>query len=191
MAAAQELAVDEAKIKRAVRSGTPLAITTYTLPHELELYIDQAIAVFLRQAGKESLKGYVAYCVRELTANAKKANAKRVSFSERGLYVKLILQAKSNTITVEVRNNAVATATEMARVRDRLDLSRRCDSLGDALAQPLDETEGAGLGLLMVVLTLRKIGLGEDSFDVKTTATETIARIRIPMDTAFAEPKDG
>jgi hypothetical protein len=37
MASAQELVVDEAKIKRAVQSGIPLTITTFTLPREMEI----------------------------------------------------------------------------------------------------------------------------------------------------------
>jgi hypothetical protein len=85
MAAAQELIVDESKIIKAIRSGIPLTITTFTLPHEIEIYIEQVITVFLRQVDQEKLKDYVVYCVQELAVNAKKANTKRVYFMERGL----------------------------------------------------------------------------------------------------------
>ena len=85
MAPLQILAVDEAKIRKAVQSGIPLTITTYTLPHEVEIYIEEVIAVFLRQVYREELKDYIVYCVQELAVNAKKANTKRVYFMERGL----------------------------------------------------------------------------------------------------------
>jgi hypothetical protein len=37
MVAAKELIVDECKIRKAVQSSIPLTITTFTLPHEIEV----------------------------------------------------------------------------------------------------------------------------------------------------------
>jgi hypothetical protein len=131
----QEMVVDEAKIKKAVQSGIPLTITTYTLPHEVEVYIEQVVDEFLKQFNQEKLKDYIVYCVQELAVNAKKANTKRVYFIEhgldvnnpedykigmsnfkydtlndighylklqkdKGLYIKLILQSKKDTIFI-------------------------------------------------------------------------------------------
>lgn len=218
----QEPAVDEAKIKKAVRLGMPLTITTFTLPHEIEIYLEQVITVFLKLLDKSSLKDYVVYCVQELAVNAKKANTKRVYFTEhgldlanpeeykkgmaqfkedtlsniahylqlqkeQGLYIKLILQAKQNTMLIEVRNNVAVTRTELIRIHDKLARSRQFDSMEDALSQVLDSTEGAGLGLVILVLMLKKMGLDEDCFDIQTTGKETIARLVIPLDKTRVE----
>jgi putative nucleotidyltransferase with HDIG domain len=217
MAAAQELVVDEAKVRKAVQSGIPLTITTFTLPHEIEVYIEQVIAIFLKQLDQEKLKDYIVYCVQELAVNAKKANTKRVYFTERGLdlanaedyklgmssfkentlsniahylqlqkekglYIKLVLQIKNNVIHVEVRNNVAATKIELIRIHDKLARSRQYSNLEDALAQVLDDSEGAGLGLVILVLMLKKMGLDEDCFDIVGTEKETIAKINIPLD---------
>ena len=217
MAAAQELVVDEAKVRKAVQSGIPLAITTYTLPREIEVYIEQIISVFLKQLDQEKLRDYVVYCVQELTVNAKKANTKRVYFMERGLdlsnindykegmvgfkentlsniahylqlqkekglYIKLILQIKNNIIYIEIRNNVAVTKTELIRIHDKLARSRQYDNLEEAMAQVLDDSEGAGLGLVILVLMLKKMGLDEDCFDILGTDKETIARLVIPLD---------
>jgi putative nucleotidyltransferase with HDIG domain len=222
MASVQELTVDETKVKKAVQSGIPLTITTYTLPHEIEIYIDQVIAAFLQQVDKENLKDYIVYCVQEMAVNAKKANTKRVYFMERGLdlanprdyktgmgsfkedtlnnighylrlqkekglYIRLILQVKNNAITIEVRNNSTITDTELLRIHDKLDRSRQYNSLEEALGQVLDDAEGAGLGLVILVLILKKIGLSDDSFDIASNDQETIARLRIPMDMELVE----
>jgi putative nucleotidyltransferase with HDIG domain len=222
MAAAQELVVDEEKIKKAVQSGIPLTITSYTLPHEIEMYIEQVLTVFLRNVGQEKLKDYVVYCVQELAVNAKKANTKRVYFMERGLdlsnpedyklgmtnfkeetlsniahylqlqkekglYIKLSLQMKKNIIHIEIRNNVVVTKTELIRIHDKLARSRQYNNLEDALSQVLDDSEGAGLGLVILVLMLKKIGLDEDCFDILATDKETIARIVIPLDQTQVE----
>jgi HD-like signal output (HDOD) protein len=222
MTTERDLTVDEAKIKKAVRSGMPIIITTYTLPREIELHIEGVITVFLKQIERENLRNYVVYCVQELTVNAKKANTKRVYFMERGLdlndpgdyrlgmeafmedtlnnlgrylrlqkekgfYVRLILQVKNNCIDIEVRNNAVIIDAELSRVQEKLDRARHYDNIKDVLIQGLDEAEGAGLGLVILVLMLKKIGLGEDSFSMTNSKNETVARVRIPMDRKLVE----
>jgi putative nucleotidyltransferase with HDIG domain len=217
MAAAQALIVDESKIKKAVQSGIPLTITTFTLPHEIEVYIEQVLTVFLKLVDQEKLKDYVVYCVQELAVNAKKANTKRVYFTEqglelsnpgdykegmahfkevtlnnighylqlqkeKGLYIKLILQIKKNIVYIEIRNNVAVTRTELIRIHDKLARSRQYNSLEDALGQVLDDSEGAGLGLVILVLMLKKMGLDEDCFDILATEKETIAQLLIPLD---------
>jgi putative nucleotidyltransferase with HDIG domain len=222
MATVQELVVDESKVKKAVQSGIPLTITTFTLPHEIEMYIEQVLTVFLKQVDQEKLKDYIVYCVQELAVNAKKANTKRVYFTERGLdlsnsedyklgmstfkentlnniahylqlqkekglYIKLILQIKKNIIHIEVRNNVAVTKTELIRIHDKLARSRQYNNLEDALSQVLDDSEGAGLGLVILVLMLKKMGLDEDCFDILGTDKETIARIIIPLEQTRVE----
>ena len=222
MPAARELVVDETKVKKAIQSGIPLTITTFTLPHEIEIYIEQVLTVFLKLVDQESLKDYVVYCVQELAVNAKKANTKRVYFTERGLelsnpedykegmanfkedtlsniahylqlqkekglYIRLILQIKKNIIYIEVRNNVAVTKTELIRIHDKLARSRQYNNLDEALTQVLDDSEGAGLGLVILVLMLKKMGLDEDCFDVLGTDKETIARLVIPLEQTKVE----
>ena len=217
MAADPKMVVDEAKVKKAILSALPLTITTFTLSREMEVYIEEVVTVFLRLAGQEKLEDYVVYCVHELAANAKKANTKRVYFSEegldlsnlddyregmehfkektlgnishylrlqkqQGLYVKLIIQMQENIIQIEIRNNAAVTRTELIRIHDRLARSRQYNNLDEALSQVLDDSEGAGLGLVILVLMLKKMGLDEDCFDIRSNANETIARIMIPLE---------
>lgn len=216
MAVQTELVVDSAKIKKAIQSGIPLTITTYTLPHEIEMYIEQVLETFLGEVGQEKLKDYLIYCVRELAVNAKKANTKRVYFQERGLdlndaddyklgmetfksdtmdriahylqlqkekglYIKLVFHAKGPLVLLEIRNNVLVTKTELIRIHDKLARSRQYDTLEEALTQVLDDSEGAGLGLVILVLMLKKIGLDEDCFDISCTDKETLARISIPL----------
>jgi putative nucleotidyltransferase with HDIG domain len=222
MATTQELVIDESKIKKAVQSGIPLTITTFTLPHEIEIYIEQVLTIFLREVNQEQLKDYVVYCVQELAVNAKKANTKRVYFKEKnlnindpedykegmthfkeetlkhidhylqvqkdeGLYIRLVFQVKKNVVNIEVRNNIAITKIELVRIQDKLARSRQYNSLEEALTQVLDDTEGAGLGLVILTLMLKKMGLDEDCFDIMGTDTETIARILLPLEKAKLE----
>jgi len=222
MSASPELVVDEGKIKKAIQSGLPLTITTYTLPKEIEIYIEQVIEAFLRQMNQSKLKDYIVYCVQELIVNAKKANTKRVFFEERGLdlnnekdyaegmvsfknetinniqhylqlqkekglYIKVILQIKRNTINIEIRNNVKINKTELLRIHDKMAKSRQYSNLEDALSQVLDDSEGAGLGLVILVLMLKKIGFDDEAFTMISSDKQTIARISIPLDQALIE----
>jgi len=217
-----KIVVDEEKIKKAIMAGLPVTATTFTMPREVEIYIEEVITVFLKYAGKEGLKDYIVYGVLELAANAKKANTKRVYFIERGLdiskeydyglgmeefketvaadfprflklqeekklYIKLSLQMREDVIQIEISNNASATGAELARIRDRLSRSRQYRNVNEVFAQVLDDSEGAGLGLIILVLMLRKIGLDENCFDIRNNEKETVARLRIPMDQVNVE----
>jgi putative nucleotidyltransferase with HDIG domain len=217
-----ELVVDAAKIKKAAHNAIPLTITTYTLPHEIEIYMEQVLEVFLSEIGQKKLKDYLVYSLRELAVNAKKANTKRVFFQEcsldindgkeyeegmkgfkqqtleninhylglqkeAGLYIKLMFQAKGSSIILEVRNNSEINKMEYVRIHDKLARARSYDSLEEVMGQVVDPTEGAGLGLVILILMLKKIGLDEDCFDIWAEGGETVARITIPVASAKIE----
>ena len=101
---------------------------------------------------------------------------------QQGLYIKLILHLKRNIITIEVRNNVSITKSELDRVQQRLRRAREYEDMEDAIMNMLDDSEGAGLGLVMLVIMLKKLGLESNAFDIFKNGNETIARIVIPRD---------
>jgi putative nucleotidyltransferase with HDIG domain len=214
--------VDAQKVLQAARSGVPLSVKTYTLPHETEMYLEEILGIFLREMGQDKLKDPLAYCLRELAVNAKKANTKRVYFTEKsldilndlhyaegmkafkqdtlnnidhylekqknaGLYIKIEFHNTGPILNLAVRNNAEITKREQIRVFDRIARSRAFDSLEEALTTVLDDSEGAGLGIVILILMLKKIGLDEDAFDIDVNEGETIARVSIPMSEVKAD----
>jgi putative nucleotidyltransferase with HDIG domain len=98
-----------------------------------------------------------------------------------GLYIKIIFHAKADKLHIYIINNSEMTRKEQMRVYDRIARSRAFNSMEEALATVLDDSEGAGLGIVILVLMLKKIGLDEDAFDIDTEDGETIARVTIPM----------
>ena len=212
----KKITVDISKIKMAIRAGIPLSITTYTLPKEMEEYMNSVLAVFLDELNQRQMIEYLTYCLNELMTNSKKANTKRVYFREKkldinndtdyekgmkdfkkdtlnninyylrlqkeaGLYVKLVLQTRNGKIKVEVRNNAELTVTEYKRMHDKLSRAQQYTSPDQAFSQILDDSEGAGLGLIIMILMLEKIGLTEENFQIVCENGETITRIILPL----------
>lgn len=98
-----------------------------------------------------------------------------------GLYVKLILQTRNDKIKIEVRNNAELTPQEYKRMHDKLSRAQQYTSVEQAITQVLDDSEGAGLGLVIMILMLEKVGLTEENFQVLSERGETITRIILPI----------
>ena len=189
------------------------------------MYLGDILGVYLKELGQDKLKEPLAYCLRELAVNAKKANTKRIYFKEKnlnllddndykagmakfkaetldnidhwlklqkeaGLYIKVIFHTKSQILNLYVCNNAEITKKEQIRVYDRIARSRAFSSLEEALSTVLDDSEGAGLGIVILVLMLKKLGLDEEAFDIDVENGETIARISIPMSDVRVENLD-
>ncbi len=109
---------------------------------------------------------------------------------ELGFYIKVIFQTKGKTLTITVRNNAEITKKEQFRVFDRLARSRAFSSLEEAFATVLDSSEGAGLGIVILVLMMKKIGLTEDCFAIDAEDGETVASLTVPFSDVHLEQLD-
>ena len=208
--------IDTEKVKTAIRTGIPISITTYTLPHDMEMYMGEILSLFLTELNQTHMIQYLTYSLNELVVNAKKANTKRIYFKEKnlnifdlndynegmktfkndtlnninyylklqkdaGLYVRLILQVKNNNIKIEVRNNSKITPFEKERIQQKLEQAQQYESIQDALTTVLDDSEGAGLGLVILILMLEKIGMTKENFQTITNETETITKITLPL----------
>lgn len=208
--------IDTEKVRTAIRIGIPISITTYTLPHDMEMYMGEILSLFLTELNQTHMIQYLTYSLNELVVNAKKANTKRIYFKEKnfnifdlndynkgmktfkndtlnninyylklqkdaGLYVRLILQVKNNNIIIEVRNNSKITPFEKERIQQKLEQAQQYESIQDALTTVIDDSEGAGLGLVILILMLEKIGMTKENFQTITNDTETITRITLPL----------
>lgn len=205
------------KVRAAARAHKPISIKSYTLPPQTEMQIEEVLGAFLKELNRDVLKDSLAYCLRELTTNAKKANTKRVYFEEKeldlscdedyrqgmltfkqetldnigywlekqeaaGLYVRVSFQIQGRELHIRVANNTRITRKEQIRIYDRIARSRAFRSLEEAMTAVLDDSEGAGLGIVILVLMLKKLGLDEEAFDIDVENNETVARLVIPMD---------
>ncbi|MGO9310725.1 MAG: HDOD domain-containing protein [Spirochaetia bacterium] len=100
---------------------------------------------------------------------------------QRGQYIGITFHARSGSLSISVRNGAELTAREQERIYDRIARARAFHSFVEALAQPIDTTEGAGLGIMILLQFLKRIGLGEEAFVIEARNGETVAALTIPM----------
>jgi putative nucleotidyltransferase with HDIG domain len=98
-----------------------------------------------------------------------------------GLYVKVTFHATGANLVITVRNNVEITRKEQIRVYDRIARSRAFKSMEEAFATVLDSSEGAGLGIVILALMLKKIGLDEEAFTIEAAEGETTATLSLPV----------
>lgn len=213
------------KIKVAIQKSVPVTITTYKLNHDTEIYVEEILGIYLKELGQGALVDRLAYCLKELAVNAKKANTKRVYFEEKGLtlsnkedytegmrhfksetmdriehylelqkqkglYIKISFHTFSSNFRISIRNNVEITRKEQMRIYDRIARSRAFDSMEEAFSEVLDDSEGAGLGIVILILMLKKMGLSEDSFEIEGEKGETNASLTIPISEIKLEEMD-
>lgn len=85
-------------------------------------------------------------------------------------------------VIIEIRNNLGMTRSEEARVRAKLREAMRCSDVAEFMMENIDETEGAGLGLVLSLMALKSSGIDPHMLTIKTDyETHTQARVEIPL----------
>jgi hypothetical protein len=89
-------------------------------------------------------------------------------------------------IIIEVRNNHAMSKIEEARVREKLEQAMECEDIAEYMMANLDETEGAGLGLVMSLMALKTAGIDPHALTISTDFEKsTVARVEIPLQPGY------
>lgn len=95
-----------------------------------------------------------------------------------GLYVKITFKICDNCLYITARNNSVISKEEIDRINKKLKLSENMSS-EDIFMNSIDQTEGAGLGIIMIKKILSQISNSKDCFSIHATDSETITELVI------------
>lgn len=98
------------------------------------------------------------------------------------LSVETCFDFNKDRVIIEIRNNAPMAAHEEKRARTKLELGLQCNDLMEFMMNGLDETEGAGAGLVLCLTTMRSVGVDPRLLSIYSDLeTETVARVEIPL----------
>lgn len=100
---------------------------------------------------------------------------------EHGLYVKFQFYLNDRHLKISVRNNCEMNEIESERVQRKIQAAGRYSNMAEAYASIEDNSEGAGLGLVMMLIMLRSLGLGGDCLTISCRDGETLAQLKIPV----------
>lgn len=94
--------------------------------------------------------------------------------------VTLSIVPQEDNIIISVRNNAVILPVEQRRINKRLALAAKCENFGDIYDEIEDDSEGAGLGLVLIIMFIKSMGLQVPSFRITSEGDSTVSSITIP-----------
>ncbi len=217
--------LSKSEIEFQIENGKPLILKDHKVLREYEEYSINVLETFLKYIGKEKIFDNLAYCLRELINNAKKANTKRVFFMEENLdinniedyekgmkrfkevtipniehylelqeknnlFVQLYFQIKDPFLNIIISNNSPILEQEKAKIISKITHAKTFNSVEEAFQNVLDDSEGAGLGIVILILILRKIGVYDKNFAIVTENDMTHVRLAIPLSLVTEEEVD-
>lgn len=94
-------------------------------------------------------------------------------------------------LCIEVINNAKITKIEDRRLREKLKKAMNYEDIVQFYLEQGDEIEGAGMGIALIVILLKGLGLNPALFRIGNTAEQqTFARLELPLSKNFVSVRD-
>lgn len=85
-------------------------------------------------------------------------------------------------LIVEIRNNLAMSRLEESRVREKLRQAMECEDVAEFMMENVDETEGAGLGIILSLAALKSLAIDPHVLSISTNYQDlTVARLEIPL----------
>ncbi len=100
---------------------------------------------------------------------------------DRGLFVKIHLGYSEDGLCIEVINNTPIHEVEERRMREKMKKSMSYNDIAEFYIDNMDNTEGAGLGIALIMILMKGEDLDPHLFRISTKSDRTIARVEIPF----------
>ena len=101
---------------------------------------------------------------------------------KRGLYIRLKLWKEEERIKIEVSNNSRITTVEEKRMVNKITMGKQYKALESLMmSEAIDDTEGSGLGLIVLVLMMNKLGTSAEKIKIVKGENETKIRVEIQL----------
>ncbi len=93
------------------------------------------------------------------------------------------LWTDEKTLHIQVVNPVKMTETELQNVKKKLLDAENCRDLADYCIKNIDDPyrEGAGLGLILIIMMLKSLQAPKDSLVITSEPNRTTAYLRIPL----------
>ncbi len=98
------------------------------------------------------------------------------------LWIFVRYKVMKDDFILEVINNTPILQEELQMAQNKIKQAMIFNSLDEAFSVVDHNLEGAGLGMIILILSLKKLGLNEKNFHIgKTDNNETYVRLKIPL----------
>lgn len=105
-------------------------------------------------------------------------------------HVEILLSKSAEHILLRVSNTAEMVEAERARVSQRLSAAQLYETFDEVFEQVEDDSESAGLGLVMLGMILRRLGVPDDGIRYSSQNGLTVFEILVPLNLVTDEESD-
>lgn len=110
--------------------------------------------------------------------------------AKKGRYVKLTFTHSEDGFCVEVVNNTPISQQDEKRLRQKLAKTMLYEDIVQFYMEQSDETEGAGMGIALIIMLLKGEGIDPNYFRIGIVDRITTARIEVPFTSNYIFVRD-
>ncbi|MGQ9843818.1 MAG: hypothetical protein ACUVRK_09655 [Spirochaetota bacterium] len=165
-----------------------LLIPLYTAVKELVVNAVKANQKFIYFEGKKSYESIFFDSERALQLfrlEMTRSDAKHLDILARkkNLYALITITEIEKKLCIDVENPTPMSKIERDAVAKKLTIAQHCEDITDYFikANEDDYKEGAGLGLVLITMMLKGMGLTQSNFIIDSDDEKTIASIIVPL----------
>ncbi|MBX7058453.1 MAG: histidine kinase [Leptospirales bacterium] len=108
---------------------------------------------------------------------------------ERGVYVLVLINYDDSGMCVEVVNNTPILPFEEQRLREKMRKGMGYNDIAEFYMDNMDNTEGAGLGIALIIILLKGANIDPALFRIFTLPDRTVARLELPFNDAYVSKR--
>lgn len=109
------------------------------------------------------------------------------SLSTSKYVVRVNFSVRNESLIISIMNNAPILESELNKIKARVSKAFKYQDISEAFADVLDDSEGAGLGLIMAMMLLKSSGFPKESFSISRNENLTSVNISIPCNIGNTE----
>lgn len=94
--------------------------------------------------------------------------------------VRVTFSSTSENLSISVINNNPILESELNKIKSRVAKAYKYQDISEAFIDVLDDSEGAGLGLIMALMLLKNSGFPQNVFTISRNETLTSVNLSIP-----------
>lgn len=119
--------------------------------------------------GMESFKTEVIHSQTDIFDKMEKTN----------LRVRLIFHHNNGSPIIKVKNNIPIVKEEISKIKSRIEKAYQYNDITQAFGDVLDDSEGAGLGLIMAIMVFKNSSMPKENFKIKSDSNSTTCSIKL------------
>ncbi|MCB1315732.1 MAG: histidine kinase [Leptospiraceae bacterium] len=109
---------------------------------------------------------------------------------QRGIFVKIYLTYSDDGLCIEVVNNTPIAAEEERRMREKMKKSMAYNDIAEFYMDNMDNTEGAGLGIALIMILMKSAEMDPNLFRIYTLPDRTVARCEVPFNANYVSKRE-